>query len=296
VTRTAGVGAPGFSASCAFADIDRDGDVDLYVASCVDARRDNNLFCGDAAKARRIYCHPLNFMPLADVIYRNDGDGTLTDISRDAGVAAARGNGLGVVFGDYDNDGDLDLAVANGHVLSTPGELYPGSREEQRNLLFRNDGAPRLLEVGGESGPGFALERVSRTLAAGDIDNDGDLDLLVTNNGGAVDLLRNGGAPGTHALLLRLVGTRSNRDGIGARVRPTIGGTTRIREVKAGSSYLGQHDVRVHVGAGRAIRIDRLEIRWPAGGVDTIENVPVDERLTIVEGMGVSARAPLAGR
>jgi hypothetical protein len=403
VTRAAGVGAPVFSASCAFADVDRDGDVDLFVTNYVDARVANNIFCGDTAKKLRIYCHPLNFAPLPDVLYRNNGNGTFTDVSLDTGIGGRRGNGLGVVFGDYDddgwpdlfvandstpnflyrntgkgvfnevalasgvsvasdgrpragmgtdfgdydgdgnldlfvtnheleahtlfrnlgkglfedatfpsgvgpatlpfvgfgtlfldfdNDGDLDLAIVNGHVMNSPEHFRPGATEAQRNLLLRNEGSGRFREIGRLSGPGFALEKVSRTLAAGDIDNDGDLDLLVTNNGGTVDLLRNESGPGPNGLLLRLAGTRSNRSGIGARVRVTAGGTTQIREVKAGSSYLGQHDLRVHVGIGRATRVDRIDIRWPAGQTEVIENVAINQILTIVEGKGVTGRTP----
>jgi hypothetical protein len=127
VTRSAGMvdAKPVFSASCAFADIDADGDVDLFVANYVDARVDNNIFCGDTAKKVRIFCHPINFAALPDVLYRNNGNGTFTDISRDVGIAAQIGNGLGVVFGDYDDDGRPDVFVAND---STP------------NFLYRNEG------------------------------------------------------------------------------------------------------------------------------------------------------------
>jgi hypothetical protein len=406
VTRTAAVGAAGFSASCAFADVDRDGDVDLFVTSYVDARVDNNLFCGDTTKKLRIYCHPLNFDPLPDVLYRNNGDGTFTDITREAGMTL-RGNGLGAVFGDYDddgwidlfvandttpnflyrnrqgrgfeevalvsgvsvasdgkpragmgtdfgdydgdgrldlfvtnhelethtlfrnlgdglfeettsrsgvgvptlpyvgfgtlffdydNDGDLDLAIVNGHVMNSPGHFRPGATEAQRNLLFRNDGKGRFTEVGRSAGPGFALERISRALAAGDIDNDGDLDLLVTNNGGAVDLLRNDGGSANGALLVQLEGTAGNRDAIGARVRLTAGGVTRVREVKAGSSYLAQHDLRVHFGLGPAATVTRLEIRWPGGATEILENLAANQTVTIAEGKGVTARTLFAGR
>ena len=407
VTRAAGVGSPRFGASCAFADVDHDGYADLFVANYVDARVDNNVFCGDATRRIRSYCHPLTFAPLTSVLYHNNGNGTFTDVSREAGIAGHRGNGLGVVFGDYDddgwpdifvandgtpnflyhnlgrgifeevglvtgvsvasdgkpragmgtdfgdhdgdgrldlfvtnhelemhtlfrnlggglfedvtsrsgiglatvpfvgfgtvfldydNDGRLDLGIANGHVLDNSGHFRPGSREAQRKLLFRNEGGGRFTEVGRLSGPGFALEKVGRALAAADIDNDGDLDLLVTNNGATVDLLRNEGGTENNALLVRTIGTRSNRDGIGARLRLTAGEVTQVREVKAGSSYLGQSDLRVHFGLGRASRIDRLEIRWPAGGTDVVRNVPANQILTIAEGKGVTRRTPFVRR
>jgi enediyne biosynthesis protein E4 len=400
VTASAGVaGPPVFSASCAFADIDGNGFVDLFVTNYVDARVDNNIFCGDATKPLRIYCHPVNFAPLADVLFRNNGNGTFTDTSGPSGVAAQRGNGLGVVFGDYDDDGRpdlfvandavpdflyhnegkgvfketgllagvsvasdgraragmgtdfgdydgdgrldlfvtnhelethtlfqnlggglfadvtfpsglgvptlpfvgfgtlffdydsdgrLDLAIVNGHVMNSSGHFRPGATDAQRNLLFHNQGAGRFAEVGERAGPGFAIEKISRALAAGDIDNDGNLDLLITNNGGAVDLLRNTGGHGNNGLLVRLVGTRSNRNAIGARLLVTAGGTIQVRELKAGSSYLSQHDLRVHVGVGRASRIDRLEIHWPAGQTEVLESVPVNQIVTVVEGRGIT--------
>jgi hypothetical protein len=406
VTAKAGVaGGPVFSTSCAFMDIERDGDVDLFVVNYVDARIDNNAFCGDTAKKIRIYCHPLNFAPLQNVLYRNNGNGTFTDISREAGVAGHKGNGLGVVSGDYDDDGlpdifvandttpnflfhnegrgvfkevalpsgvavaadgrpragmgtdfgdydgdgdldlfvtnhemeahtlfrnlgkglfedvtfasgvgpptlpyvgfgagfldvdndaDLDLAVVNGHVMNSASHFRPGAKEAQRNLLLRNEGNGRFRDVTRLAGPGFEIENVSRALAAADVDHDGDLDLLVTNNAGVADLLRNGGVPGSNALLVRLVGTKSNRSAIGARLRVTAGGRTQVREVRAGSSYLGQHDLRVHVGLGRATAIERLEIRWPNGQMETVSGVAVNQIVTITEGKGVTGRTAIA--
>jgi hypothetical protein len=195
------------------------------------------------------------------------------------------------LFADLDLDGDLDLPIVNGHVMNSAGHFRRGATEAQRKLLLRNDNG-RFVDVGRQSGPGFATEEIGRGLAAGDIDNDGDLDLLVTNNGTRAELLRNG-STGTNALLVRLVGTRSNRSAIGTRVRITIGARTLLREVKAGSGYLGQSDLRVHVGLGTAAVVSRLEIRWPAGAVEVIENVGANQILTVTEGRGVSARVPL---
>jgi len=404
VTKAAGVaGAPMFSASCAFADVDRDGDVDLFVVNYVDARVDNNTFCGDVGRKYRIYCHPLTFAALRNTLYRNNGSGVFTDVSKESGILDHRGNGLGVVFGDYDDDGwvdafvandstpnflfhneagrrfsetallagvsvasdgmpragmgtdfgdydgdgdldlfvsnheleahtlfrnlgkglfedatfpsgvgpatlpyvgfgavfvdydndaDLDLSIVNGHVMNSPGHVRPGATEAQRKLLLRNGGGGRLTDVGRQSGPGFASEKVGRTLVAGDIDNDGDLDLLVTNNGGNAELLRNEGGTGNNAMLIQLVGTKSNRSAIGARVRLTASGTTQVREVKAGSSYLGQNDLRVHAGLGKATKIDRLDVRWPNGQNEVIEGAAVNQILTVTEGKGITARMP----
>src|SRR5204862_5821427 len=137
------------------------------------------------------------------------------------------------------------------------------------------------------SGPGSAADRAGRALAAADIDTDGDLDLLAVNNNGPADLLRNGGAPGTNAVLVRLVGTTSNRSAIGARLRATVGAATQLREVKAGSSYLSQHDLRAHFGPGSAAQIDRLEIRWPNGKApEVITGIAAGQIVTVDEGRG----------
>jgi len=408
VTRAAGVGSRSFGASCAFADVDRDGFVDLFVTNYVDARTDNNIFCGDTANRLRVYCHPLNFAPLASVLYHNNGNGTFSDVSLPAGIGTHRGNGLGVVFGDYDedgwpdifvandmtpnflyhnegrgvfkevalaagvavaidgktragmgtdfgdydgdgrldlfvtnhelemhtlfrnlgkglfadvttgsrvgietlpfvgfgtlfldydNDGDLDLAISNGHVMNNSGHFRAGAKEAQRKLLFRNEGGGRFKEVGPLSGAGFASETVGRALAAGDIDNDGDLDLLAVNNGGAAELLRNEGRRDNNVLLVRLQGTRSNRNAIGARLRLTAAGVTQVREIKAGSSYLAQSDLRAHFGLGPATQAERLEIKWPNGSeTEVLQNVPINEILTIVEGKGITSRTPLVRR
>jgi hypothetical protein len=133
---------------------------------------------------------------------------------------------------------------------------------------------------------------VGRTVVSGDVDNDGDLDLLVTNNGQGVELLRNDGGNRSNALLLRLVGTKSNRNAIGARIRLTAGGRTQIREVTSGSSYLGQNDPRVHVGLGDSTIVDRVEIRWPSGRTEVVLNVVANQLVVIREGAGVVESNP----
>jgi hypothetical protein len=254
-----------------FGDYDGDGRLDLFVTN-----------------------HELE----THTLFRNLGKGLFADVTSESGVGLETLPfvGFGTQFFDYDNDGDLDLAIVNGHVMNDSGHFRPGSKEAQRKLLFRNDGNGRFKEVGRASGPGFAVEAVGRTLAVADIDNDGDLDILVTNNGGVVELLRNDGASGGNAVLLRLVGTRSNRGAVGARVRLNAGGATQLREVKAGSSYLGQSDLRVHFGIGTATRVDRIEIRWPAGATEIVQNAAANQILTITEGRGITARTAFVKR
>ncbi len=239
-----------------------------------------------------------NFEFEGNSLFRNLGDGIFADASYQSGVAVATLPfvGFGVTFLDYDNDTDLDLAIANGHVLDNTRLFRASSRYEQRNLLLVNDGQGVFRDARAAAGPGFALEKVSRGLVAGDVDNDGDLDLLVTNNGQAADLLRNDGGHRGGAVSVRLVGRQSNRDGIGARVRAMVGGRVQVRDVKAGSSYLGQGDTRVHVGLGGAAGVDSLEVRWPTGVTEVVGAVAGGQIVTVTEGLGITARTPFSAR
>jgi hypothetical protein len=225
-------------------------------------------------------------------LFRNEGGGVFTDTTVESGLGPATLPyvGFGVAFLDFDNSGGLDLAIVNGHVIDNTALFRAGSTHAQRKLLFRNLNGRRLQEIGHSAGPGFARAAVGRSLIAGDVDNDGDVDLLVTNNGGLPELLRNGA--GGNAVELRLVGVASNRDAIGARVSVTAGGRTQVREVKSGSSYLGQGDLRVHVGLGDAASVDRVDIRWPGGRLERVEKPPANHVVTVQEGRGVTAQVP----
>ena len=228
-------------------------------------------------------------------LFRNEGGGLFTDTTIESGLGPPTLPfvGFGVAFFDFDNNGTLDLSIINGHVIDNTALFRSGSTHAQRKLLFRNLNGRRMQEIGRDAGPGFAPPGVGRTLIAGDVDNDGDVDLLVTNNGGVPELLRNG-TRGGHAIVLRLMGVTSNRDALGARVSVTAGGRTQVREVKSGSSYLGQNDLRVHVGLGDAASVDRVDIRWPAGRSERIEKVAANQLVTVQEGRGVVASVPFA--
>jgi hypothetical protein len=225
-------------------------------------------------------------------LFRNLGERLFRDASVESGLGFATRPfvGFGAVFLDVDHDARLDLAIANGHIMDNASELRPGATHAQRNLLFRNATLRRFEEVGRSAGPGFALAKVSRGLAAGDIDNDGDLDLLVTNNGAAADLLRNDGGNRRNALLLRLVGAGANTSAVGARVRLTTAAGTQLREVRAGSSYLSQNDLRLHFGLGSATQADLVEVRWPSGRTETLRDVAAGQIVTAAEGKGIVAR------
>jgi enediyne biosynthesis protein E4 len=231
-------------------------------------------------------------------LFRNDGKGSFSDSSVEAGIASPTLPfvGFGVAFFDADNNGYPDLAIVNGHVIDNTAIFRPGSTHAQRRLLFHSTNGRRFTEVSRQSGPGFATQTVGRTLLAGDIDNDGDVDLIVTNNGGALDVLRNNSGRERHALEVRVVGVRGNRNGIGARVTITAQGRTDMREVKSGSSYLGQNDLRVHFGVGEARQIERLDVRWPDGQVETIRDVAADQIVTVTEGRGITGRTAFSGR
>lgn len=194
----------------------------------------------------------------------------------------------GVVMADLNLDGALDVYIAGGHVSSRLEVRYPRSKFAQRNLLFMNDGKGRFREIGERAGPGMALVYCSKGVAAGDYDNDGDLDIAVLNKSGPLNLLRNDtprGEPGSRNWLrLVLEGRKSNRDGVGARVRIVAGGTVQRRELRAGSSYASTEDIRPHFGLGRAAVADSVEIRWPSGQRDLLVNVTANQTIRLVEG------------
>ena len=230
-----------------------------------------------------------------NTLFENAGGGLFTDVTHLAGlgVAALPYLGWGVGFVDVDNDGLLDLFVANGHVYPSVDRQGRGSKFLQRKLLFRNLGNKRFSDVTDEVGGGLLLERSSRGAAFGDYDNDGDIDALVINLNDRPTLLRNDTVGNNHWMTVRLAGTKSNRDGIGAKVRVQAGGRSQMVEVRSGGSYLSHNDVRAHVGLGTAGRVDRIEIRWPSGTVDTADGLQVDRFYTAREGQGVR---PIAAR
>ena len=230
-------------------------------------------------------------------LFRNDGRGSFVDATVEAGIGPPTLPfvGFGVVFLDFDNNGDLDLSIVNGHVIDNTALFRAGSSHAQRKLLFRNTNRRRFTEIGRQAGSGFAGDAVGRTAISGDIDNDGDLDLLVTNNGGSPDLLRNDGGSRQNAVLVRAIGSRANRDGLGARITVVAGGRSQVREVKSGSSYLGQNDLRAHFGLGSVSRIEQMEVRWPGGKTETFRDVAANELVTVTEGRGITNRVRLAG-
>ena len=408
VTDGAGIGGGDkWSAGCAFLDYDNDGGLDLYVA--------NYAFFDFAVEKQRqyfvkgfpVYAAPENFDGLSDTLYRNNGDGTFADVSLIAGIAGKPARGLGVVCGDYDNDGDVDifvsndadvnclyrndgvrkpekdvtftpvaalagvglsedgvaengmgtdlgdydndglldivvtnfqgqtcsiyhnegfglflevsfpsgvgektfndlswgtaffdcdndgyqdLFIANGHVHDNIERFDDVGTFAQQNRLLKNNGDGTFADVSQTSGPGLQIKQVSRGTAFGDYDNDGDIDILVVNSNQPPSLLENVGGNQNNWLMFRTIGTSCNRDGIGARMAVTSGQLRQIREVKSGSSYLSQNDLRLHFGLGTAAQADVVEIRWPNGRVETFKDVKANQVLVVKEGGGLKRR------
>jgi len=392
VTDKAGVAAPGWSTSAAWFDYDNDGKLDLFVSSFVEYSASGKIFCGDNRLGRRYYCVPRVFKPRASYLFHNDGNGKFTDVSKQSGIANSLGKSFGVVATDINNDGLMDLFVANDTVANflflnkgngkfeeiglAAGVAYSDSGsprsgmgvdaadtdgdgwqdlfvanidqelfslyENQRDLTFidkpgeigratrllsgwglkffdyDNDGDPDLIlanghpddmiefqslkvkykepllmfenvngtfkDVSAVSGAVFSKDFPARGLAVGDYDNDGDLDVLIINNGEAPILLRNEGGNRNNWLGLQLVATRSNPAAVGAIITWEAGGVKHRRLKTSGGSFLATHDPREILGLGQATKIDSVEIKWPSGRVDKLTSLPLDKYIKVVEG------------
>ncbi len=237
----------------------------------------------------RFSIYVTNFADEFNTLYRNDGKGNFSDVSYDSGVALASLPYVkwGVAFADLDNDGWADLFSVNGHVYPQVDSLPSGARYQEPANLFMNERDGTFCEAGAQAGAAMLAPHVSRGLAAVDLDNDGNVDLVVENLVGAPIILHNNGQAGAHWITFELTGTKSNRLALGARVTVRAGGMTQTDEVRSGGSYLSQSDLRVHFGLGGATGIDSVEVRWPSGRVEALGHVAADHIYEVLEGSGV---------
>ena len=244
------------------ADLNADGRQDLFVANV-----DQEMFS----------------------LYRNDGNEFFSDVANFHGVAQATRllSGWGLKFFDYDNDGSVDLILANGHPDDMIESYSQQVRYKEPLVLFHND-ARKLSNVTAEAGPAFQKMYPARGLAVGDYNNDGRLDVLIGNNGEAPVLLKNNAGEGNHWVGLKLQGTSCNRDAIGATITWSYGDVQRSRYKSSGGSYLSSHDLREVLGLGTATKVNWVEIKWPqpSGRVERLTDVPIDRYVTVVEGKG----------
>jgi len=227
-----------------------------------------------------------DFQRNSDHLWHNNGRGSFDEVSDQAGITVPTRDVLsfGGGFFDYDNDGWLDLFIANGHVYPEVEQVLPDVHFKQINSLFHNEGNGKFVETTKLAGSGFQTPYVGRGVAFADFDNDGFMDVVVANNGDLPLLLHNSGGNGNHFLNIKLVGHKSNRDAMGARIRVFAGGLSQIHEVAGGGSYLSQSDLRAHFGLGKATRVESIEVSWPSGQKQTFRDLDVDKFYTIEEG------------
>jgi hypothetical protein len=394
VTKQAGV-ANGHKVGAAafFLDMDKDGDLDLFVSNYVNFTYQNHLM--RTKKGIPQYAGPMDFPPMPNDLFRNNGDGTFTNVSEESGVAEHKGSGMGGVCADYDNDGDTDIYIANdvaanflfendgtgkfeevglltglaydiqGHEHGSMGidcgdydndcrldfyqtcysrelatlyrnlgdnmyedvtmltgagtgtlsyvtwgnslvdfdndghrdifiacghlqdnvELYNDAETTlERNVILKNTGEGKFIDVSDDSGDGMKVKFRSRGAAFDDLDNDGDIDVVILNSRAEPTILRNDSLSKGHWIQVRLRGTKSNRNGVGSHVKVVAGDLTLLDEVHSGRGYQSHYGMRLHFGLGNREKIDRVEVRWIGGGVDTFKNIAVDQLLTITEG------------
>jgi hypothetical protein len=251
------------------------------------------LAIGDYDNSGRISFHITNFSDDSNVLYHNDGEGNFTDVTFLAGLGEVTLPflGWGTSFLDYDNDGWLDLLVANGHVYPVVDEHQWGTSYAQQPLLFRNLKNGKFERVGAAPGSGLAGSWSSRGLAVGDLDGDGRVDAIMNNVDSKPTVLRNVTAGSGHWLALHLVGDvskKSPRDAIGAIVYLTTGKMRQRQDVISGGSYASQNDMTLHFGLGAAKSVDKLEIKWPDGSLETVNVPAVDKRFTVEQGKGIT--------
>src|SRR5690348_4658341 len=225
-----------------------------------------------------------NFTDQITILYRNNGDGTFQDASLRAGLGInTKYLGFGVGFFDYDNDGWKDLFIANGHVYSQLAGRKLHLTYKQPSLLYRNMKGVRFEDVSSRAGAAVQIPRVGRGCAFGDLDNDGDIDIVINNLDSPPTILRNEGGNRANWLQVKCIGTKSNRSAIGARVSVRVGDRRLIDEVMSGGSYYSHNDLKLHFGLGSSKKADAVEVAWPSGIKTSIRNIDANQSITIEE-------------
>ena len=231
-----------------------------------------------------------NFSDDTPTLYRNDGEGIFSDVTYPAGLGQhTQYLGWGTMFFDFDNDGWPDLILANGHVYPEVDKFHLGSGYMEPRLLNHNNGNGSFTDVSATAGPGINAVSSARGLAIGDLWNNGQLSVVINNVYGRPSLLVNRSPSRNHWVAFKTVGTRSNRDGIGAKLTVKAGKRTLVDEVRSGSSYISQSDLRVHFGLGPTAKLDSVQVRWPSGLVELFNDLSVDAIHTLKEGSGKTA-------
>jgi hypothetical protein len=236
-----------------------------------------------------------DFQKNSDHVWRNSGKGYFDEVSDEAGITLATKDVLsfGGGFFDYDNDGWLDIFIGNGHVYPEIEQVTADTLYKQHNSLFHNEKNGKFSEVSAQGGLNSLPPRAARGVAFADFDNDGYIDVLVANNGDPPTLLHNNALHKNHFVNFKLVGTKSNRDALGARIRVTANDINQIREIAGGGSYLSQSDLRANFGLGNATTISTVEITWPSGAHQTFQNVAADHFYQVTEGRPQLSQLPI---
>ncbi len=244
---------------------------------------------GDYLHSGNMAIYVTNFADEYNTLYRNNGKYDFTDVSFAAKVSQASRPyvGWGTGFFDLDNDTWLDLFVVNGHVYPQMDNISSGAGYKQGKLLFVNNGDGTFCNATGQGGSVLSEPRVSRGAAFGDLDNDGNIDIVVEDLDSSPMILKNAGDKSNHWITLELGAKQGNPLAIGARVKVTTGKIVQTAEIRSGESYLSQNDLRVHFGLGKATKVDSIEIRWNSGKVETIKDVEADKFHAILEGEGI---------
>jgi len=328
VTKAAGIYQPnGKNLSVGAADYDNDGWPDLFVANDGVAaylyhNEGNGKFSETGTMAGMAYtfagkimaamCISLgdydndglldlyisDFQKSSDHLWHNAGRGFLDEVSSEAGITLPTRDVLsfGGGFVDYDNDGWLDLFIANGHVYPEVEQASPETHYKQKNTLFHNENGKRFTVASDSAGILDLPARAARGAAFADLDNDGFVDIIVANNGDPPTILHNNGDASNQFINFRLVGTKSNHDAMGARIRITASGISQIREIAGGGSYLSQSDLRANFGLGKSAAVDLVEVQWPGGAKQSFHNIPAGKFYQIIEGNPVPALQKIVGR